>query len=215
MRRLSLLFVLVIVVAVIFVRAGERKQAATQSTGESTETLKSGRPLILQEDDGERRVRRPGGPVPVSGDGSIPEFFIKIDKLNGNAQDFFVATEILVPGAIVPFHKHLNAEEVVILEEGGATVIVGDKRAVAGPHSIVFIPRDTWVSVTNTGNAPIHFYGLFSRPGFDECMRARSVHPGESRKTLTPEEIEQSSRHGHAMFWDVSKGPYPPGVAHP
>jgi DNA invertase Pin-like site-specific DNA recombinase len=29
-------------------------------------------------------------------------------------------------------------------------VTVGDQRAVAGPHSIAFIPRNTWVSVTNT-----------------------------------------------------------------
>ena len=45
------------------------------------------------------------------------------------------------PGAMIPFHKHHNSEEVVIMEEGGATVTVGDKRAVTGPHAVVFIPR--------------------------------------------------------------------------
>src|SRR2546427_798077 len=106
-------------------------------------------PLILQEGDGERRLRRPGGPT---GSGSVPEFIIKVDKQNGNAEDFYVGTEILNPSAMIPFHKHHNSEEVVILEEGGATVTVGDKRAVAGPHSIVFIPRETWVGITNTGD---------------------------------------------------------------
>jgi mannose-6-phosphate isomerase-like protein (cupin superfamily) len=85
--------------------------------------------------------------------------------LNGNAEDFYVGYEILKPGGMIPFHKHHNSEEVVILEEGGATVTVGDKRSIAGPHAIVFIPRETWVSVANTGNSPIHLYGLFSHQG--------------------------------------------------
>src|SRR4029077_12869099 len=85
-------------------------------------------PLILQENDGEHRIRRPGGPAHS---GSVPEFIIKIDKENGGAEDFYVGAEILKPGAVIPFHKHHNSEEVVIMEEGGATVAVGDKRAVA------------------------------------------------------------------------------------
>jgi mannose-6-phosphate isomerase-like protein (cupin superfamily) len=169
-------------------------------------------PLILQECDGERRIRRPGGPT---GSGSVSEFIIKIDKQNGNAEDFYVGTEVMNPGAMIPFHKHHNSEEVVILEEGGATVTVGDKRAVAGPHSIVFIPRETWVSITNTGNTPIHGYYLFSRQGFENFLRARSVRPGEPLIPLTPEEVRSAVDEGHVTPWDTSKGPYPPGVPHP
>jgi len=168
--------------------------------------------LILQEDDGEHRLRRPGGPA---GSGSVPGFIIKIDKQNGNAEDFYVGYEILNPGAMIPFHKHHNSEEVVIFEEGGATVTVGDKRAVAGPHSIVFIPRETWVSITNTGDKPIRGYYLFSRQGFENFLRARSVRPGEPLIPLTPEEVRRAAEDGHVMPWDTSKGPYPPGVPHP
>jgi gentisate 1,2-dioxygenase len=126
-----------------------------------------------------------------------------------------VLTEILNPGAIIPFHKHHNAEEVLILEEAGAAVTVGDKRAVAGKHSIVFIPRETWVSVTNTGNSPIHLYALFSHQGFENFLRARSVRPGEPLTPLTPEEVRRAADEGHVMPWDTSKGPYPPGVPQP
>jgi mannose-6-phosphate isomerase-like protein (cupin superfamily) len=168
--------------------------------------------LILEENDGEHRLRRPGGPT---GSGSVPEFIIKIDKQNGNAEDFYVGTETLNPGAMIPFHKHHNSEEVVIFEEGGATVTVGDKRAVAGPRSIVFIPRETWVSITNTGNNPIHGYYIFSRQGFENFLRARSVRPGEPLTPLTPEEVRRAAEEGHVTPWDTSKGPYPPGVPHP
>ena len=169
-------------------------------------------PLILQEDDGEHRLRRPGGPA---GSGSVPGFIIKVDKLNGNAEDFYVGYETLNPGAVIPFHKHHNSEEVVILEEGGATVTVGDKRAIAGPRSIVFVPRETWVSIANTGDKPIRGYYLFSRQGFENFLRARSVRPGEPLVPLTPEEVRRAAEDGHVTPWDASKGPYPPGVPHP
>jgi len=171
--------------------------------------------LILQANDGEHLLRRPKGQTQANGPGTIPEFTIKIDKQNGAAEDFVMLTEDLKPGAIINFHKHHNAEEVLIFEQGDATVTVGDKRAVTGPHAVVFIPRETWVSVTNTADHPIHLYALFSRPGFEGYLRARSVHPGEQLTPMTSEELREAEEHGHCMFWDVSKGPYPPGVPHP
>jgi len=193
---------------VLLLRAQEYQ--ASQSDAESMHSQSSAIPLILQENDGEHRVRRPAGATPEAGTSSIPEFILKIDKQNGNADDFLVVTEILGPAAIIPFHKHHNAEEVVIMEEGGASVTVGDKQAVAGPHSVVFIPRDTWVSIGNTGKNPIHFYALFSRQGFENYLRARSVRPGAPLAPLTPEELRRAADQGHAMYWDTSKGPYPP-----
>ena len=132
-----------------------------------------------------------------------------------NAQDFFVLTETMVAGDAIPFHMHHNAEEILILEEGGATVTVGDKRAVASPHSIVFIPLETWVSVTNTGTQAIHLYALFSRQGFERYFRAASVPEGQPATPLAGEELTRLRALGHSTFWDTSKGPYPPGVAHP
>lgn len=170
----------------------------------------------MNEADGEHLLRRHAGQTTrAAAPDSIPEFIIKIDKQNGAAEDFVTLTEDLKPGAIINLHKHHNAAEVLILEEGGATVTVGDKRALAGPHAVVFIPRETWVSVTNSANHPIHLYALFSRPGFEEYLRARSVHPGDPLTPMTPAELHQAEEHGHVTFWDVSKGPYPPGVAHP
>jgi len=185
---------------------------ASQSQTASRDSASHPISLILQENDGEHRLRRPGGPAHS---GSVPEFIIKIDKQNGHAEDFYVGAELLAPGAAIPFHKHHNSEEVVIMEEGGATVTVGDKRAVAGPHSIVFIPRETWVSIANTGKGPIHLYGLFSRQGFENFLRARSVRPGEALTPLTPGELHRAEVAGHVTAWDTSKGPYPPGVPHP
>ncbi len=156
-RDLSLLLAFaIVVIAAVIVRARDEKHAAPQSAP-TKQSSTSATPLILQERDGERRVRRPGGANPAW------PFTIKVDGQNGNADDFFVLTEIMSPGQTIPFHMHHNAEEILILEEGGATVTVGDKRAVTGPHAVVFIPRETWVSVTNTGRESIHFAILMAK----------------------------------------------------
>ena len=185
---------------------------------ETTKNAAGPQPLILQESDGERRVGRP-----VASSASLGQFSgrtkpfsftIKVDGQNGNAKDFLVMTNMLDPGDVIPFHQHHNAEEVIILEEGGATVIVGDKRAVAGPHSIMFIPRDTWISLANTSGHSIHMYGLFSRQDFERYERAASVPEGQPATPLGAEGLARLRATGHATFWDTSKGPYPPGVAH-
>lgn len=211
LRSLSVFFALTtLTLGVLLLRA--QNPQASQPSAATVRTTLAPTSLILQEGDGERRLRRPQGPV---GSESVPEFIIKVDKENGNAEDFYVGYEILKPGAMIPFHKHHNSEEVLILEEGGVTVTVGDKRAVVGPHSIVFIPRETWVGITNTGNSPVHLYALFSRQGFENFLRARSVRPGEPLTPLTPEELRRAVEEGHVTPWDLSKGPYPPGVPHP
>jgi mannose-6-phosphate isomerase-like protein (cupin superfamily) len=208
-RNLSLLLASVIVViAAVIVRARDEKHAAPQSAA-TKQSSSSATPLILQEGDGERRVRRPGGMNPAW------PFIIKVDGQNGNAQDFAVFTEIMSPGQTIPFHMHHNAEEILILEQGGATVTVGDKRAVTGPHAVVFIPRETWVSLTNTGTESIHLYALFSRLGFENFMRARSVPEGQPATPMTADDIARARASGHATYWDTSKAPYPPGAAHP
>jgi mannose-6-phosphate isomerase-like protein (cupin superfamily) len=133
-RIFGLMCVIAVLAAITSLRQG---RLAAQSPASAT---KSPHPLILQENDGEHLLRRPGGPIAAAA--SVPEFIIKVDEQNGNAEDFLVSTEIMTPGGVIPFHKHLNSEEILVLEEGGATVTVGDLRGVAGPHSVVFI-RET------------------------------------------------------------------------
>src|SRR5229473_8452348 len=176
---LPLVLMLATVTVGVLVGARVRERVAPQSDNETSQGPTSPRSLILQEGDGEHLVRRTG---PTAG----WPFTIKLDGRNGNTQDFFVFTDTMAPGQTIPFHKHDNAEEILFVEEGGATVIVGDQRAVAGPRSIVFIPRDTWISATNTGAKEIHMIAVFSRQGFEHYMRAISVKQGQPITPVSP-----------------------------
>jgi quercetin dioxygenase-like cupin family protein len=206
MHRVIMLFVFAAAAAAIVVRAEEF--AAPHAVPATSQGRAPAQPLILQEGDGDHLIHNSG---PLRG---LP-FIIKLDGEVGNAQDFFVFTETLARGQTIPFHKHDNAEEILIFEEGGATVMVGDKRAMTGPRSIVFIPRDTWISATNTGGQDIHVVSVFSRQGFERYMRAIGAKQGEPLTAVSPDELPRLRALGHSMYWDTSKGPYPPGVKHP
>lgn len=199
--------VVTVMLAVFLLVQKHAFQVRAGSSSRSNAT-KSPVPLILQDDEGDHLVHR-AGPL-----GGIP-FTIKVDGQIGNSEDFFVFAETLAPGQMIPFHKHHNAEEILIFEDPGARVIVGNKSGDANSHSMVFIPRNTWISATNTGRNSIHLLAIFSRHGFETYMRAISAKPGESLKALSQDELTQLRALGHATYWDTSKGPYPPGVAHP
>jgi hypothetical protein len=55
----------------------------------------------LQENEGEHLLRRPGGPIAAAA-ASVPEFIIKVDEQNGNAEDFLVSTETIYSTAASP-----------------------------------------------------------------------------------------------------------------
>jgi mannose-6-phosphate isomerase-like protein (cupin superfamily) len=202
---LAFIFATVVAAALLLARASGRAGPIGQN---SPDAFTSPIPLILQEGDGEHLVSRTG---PTGG---LP-FTIKLDGQNGDTQDFLVLTETMGPGQTIPFHKHENSEEILILEEGGATVTVGDKQGVAGPRSIVYIPRNTWISVTNSGAQNVHLIAVFSRRGFERYLRAVSVKPGEPVTPVGEDDLPRLRSLGRSMFWDTSKGAYPPGVAHP
>ncbi len=194
-------FIATVCVTVLLTRALAARPA---SSGESSQKPT---PFILQETEGDQLVHRAG---PLKG---VP-FNIKLDGQFGGSEDFFVFTEVLAPGQTIPFHKHENAEEILLFDDGSATVTVGDKRAVAGPRSMVFIPRDTWISATNTGGKDILAWAIFSRHGFETYMRSISAKPGQPLMPLNQDELTRLRTLGHAVYWDNTKGPYPPGVSH-
>lgn len=202
MRHTTLALVFVVTVFAIFLAA---QQGVNRSKHQSTKVAS---PLILQEGEGDHLIHR-AGPL-----GGVP-FTIKVDSQFGNAEDFFVFSETLAPGQVIPFHMHHNAEELLLFEEEGARVIVGAKAGDAGAHSLIFIPRNTWISATNTSKNPVRLLAIFSRAGFEQYMRAISSRPGEPLKPLDQKELTRLRALGHSTYWDTSKGPYPPGVAHP
>jgi len=175
-----------------------RNDLLRQSTSDTTATA-----LILEESEGEHRVRRPKETLtPRPGETRIPMFTIKIDRKNGGSQKMWLGTEDILPGGVVPRHKHLGQDEILLIQTGTAHVWLGKQERDVHSGATIFIPSDTWVSLKNTGNESISVTFVFSDPGFDDYLRCSSVPAGDpSSTTLLPRDDLKDCQHkGHVVF---------------
>jgi len=106
------------------------KDAHPQSAADSWAT-----PLILEKNEGERRVRRPRETAIPTG-----PFTIKIDRKNGGSQKMFAGTEEIPVGGIIPRHKHLGQDEILLIQTGSAHVWLGTQERDVHARSYCFHP---------------------------------------------------------------------------
>jgi len=137
--------------------------------------------LVLEENEGERRDRR-GGNFP---------FIIKVDRLNGGSRQLVMGYEDVAPGDVIPPHRHLNADEIVFVHRGSGVAILGQQETPFKEGATIYIPRNTRVSIRNTGSAPMTIAFFFSGPGFEQLLRDISVREGEPSPPLSAAEVER------------------------
>ena len=155
-------------------------------------------PLILEENEGERRVWRP-----IEGLTGQPGLFIlKVDPHNGGSSHLVFGTEDLQPGGKIDAHRHPGSDEILFLQNGRARVSLGDTVREVHGGATVFIPANTWISVTNIGTDAISAIFIFSAPGFEEFMRAESVSEGDKLVPLSKaQDSEILKKHTHAVIY--------------
>jgi quercetin dioxygenase-like cupin family protein len=158
-------------------------------------------PLILEKNEGERRVWRP-----IEGaegwNGQPAPFTLKVDPQNGGSSHLVFGTEDLPPGGKIDTHKHPGSDEILFLQNGTAKVSLGDEVREVHSGATVFIPANTWVSVNNIGSEPIGLIYIFSAPGFEDYMRAESVREGEKVLPVSKEEDEEiMKKHARAVIY--------------
>jgi quercetin dioxygenase-like cupin family protein len=132
-------------------------------------------------------------------------FILKIDPKNGGSSHLVLLTADLAPGKEIEAHRHPHADEILLLETGTARVHLGDSVRVVHAGSTVFIPADTWISVSNIGSDAMNLVGIFSAPGFEDFMRDTSAREGEKDVPVSQaEEDEIEKKHSHVVIY---KGP--------
>lgn len=164
--------------------------AATATTSE--------RPLIIPEAAGEVRYWRPLTGVPVKR--TLSSFTIKIDEKNGGSPGLWIGTSSMPVGATIRLHRHLHEDEVLYIRSGTAHVRLGSLQGNAGAGTLVFIPRNTWVSVNNVGKTPVLLLFEFNAPGFDRYMRCESVRAGELAVPVGPSEDKRCAQLGDVEY---------------
>jgi quercetin dioxygenase-like cupin family protein len=169
--------------------------------GQSTQAGPSARkvgpaPLLLEKDEGQRRIWRdppPGG------------FMLKVSPENNGSQHLVLGTEDLRPGDIIPRHKHLGQDEIVLVQSGAIHVQVGDQKRDLHAGGMAFIPAYTWVSLKNNDDQLASMVFVFSAPGFENHPRCVSVAANEKPTPMTPEEQEHCDHEGHVIYRELEK----------
>jgi len=156
--------------------------------------------LVLEREQGEKRIRRPRDKVP----GPTSEFILKVTPQNSGSQHLVFGTETIPPGGVIPKHRHLGQDEILFLQTGSARVSLNDQDYEVHAGGMVFFPLNTWVSLRNIGGAPIQLIFIFSAPGFDEYMRCSSVPEGQPAPPIALEEVSKCAHGGHVEYEALS-----------
>jgi quercetin dioxygenase-like cupin family protein len=149
--------------------------------------------LVLQEGEGERRVRRNAGKGP---------FVLKVDRQNGGSPDLVMGYEDIAPGAEIQPHTHLVADEILFVHRGSGVAKLGERESPVSSGATIYIPRNVQITVRNTGTEPLGVAFVFSKPGFEELMRENSVLEGQPVTPMSAEEREEiRKRHSwHTVY---------------
>ncbi len=152
-----------------------------------------GTALILAEADGERRLHRP----PPSGVSTLAApFILKVDRRNGAAPELVMLTEDIPPGQGISPHRHPNADEILFIHGGSGEAILAGRRATVSSGATIYMPRNTVVSLRNSGREPLRIVAIFSQPGYEDYLREISVPEGKVSTPLTvPELASIRARH--------------------
>jgi quercetin dioxygenase-like cupin family protein len=152
--------------------------------------------VVLEKNEGEIRMRRPLGSLPIPS----AEFILKVTPQNSGSKNLVVGTEEIPPGGVIPRHKHLEQDEILLIQTGTAHVTLNDKEYDVHAGGMVFFPAETWVGLKNIGKDSISLFFVFSAPGFEDNMRCGSVLAGQSAPPITTDELKACAHKGHVEF---------------
>lgn len=164
-----------------------QRVSPVESVGASSEGL------ILQAEEGERRLRRAPGGAP---------FILKVDRQNGGSPDLVMGYEDLPPGYVIPPHRHLLADEIIFVHRGSGVASLAERESPVSAGATIYIPRNVTISLRNTGATPLGIAFIFSKPGFEELLRESSVLEGQQVTPMSAEELVRTrDRHrSHTVY---------------
>ena len=188
----------------VFALASLSASAQTGDQAPASSPTSSSAGLILQESEGELRIRRPRGNAGTEG---APSFRIKVDRTYGASTSFFMGMEDIPPGKKIRLHHHPHAEEILFVHRGSGVVRLGAREATVRAGATVYIPRNVSIGLHNTGAEPLTLIFIFPEPdGMSGQMRSGSVGEGEPLVPFTPEELAARNARGseHIVFDEPS-----------
>jgi quercetin dioxygenase-like cupin family protein len=144
------------------------------------------RQRVIASSSGGRIIPKGGGDHVVRRWG-VPAVAL-VNPDNAGTRDFVAISESVPSGGGIPVHRHPNAEELIVVQQGTAIAIVGDVRQEVTAGATIYVPRGEWHGMENRGSQ-VQVLGVFSQPGYHTYFSATSVSAGQRVTPLSDNEL--------------------------
>ena len=136
-------------------------------------------PLVKQPEDCEIFFVRENTPVTFH-----------ISKSADQISSVSLLSEELLPGALIPIHKHINEDEYFIFSQGTGVITIDEAMFEFKPGTTVFVPKNTWHTLRNTGDVNVIFSFGYSPAGFEDFFREIGTPKGQTFQQKPKEEFD-------------------------
>jgi mannose-6-phosphate isomerase-like protein (cupin superfamily) len=117
-------------------------------------------------------VLLPGqGEVIDLGPPNAGKIIITVDPKNTGETRFCMLIQVLDPGAVVPIHLHEREEQILFFYAGHGKATLDETEIEVSPGTTVYVPRQVWHGITNTGAEPLCILETTSPPGPENAFR--------------------------------------------
>lgn len=180
--RIIALFIFCVAALLSIMRSGRHTSAKGFNQSALARTVPAGA-YIVNPNEGER-LQRPSGQI-----------VIKADPRTG-ASRLAAGTQQLNIGAGIRVHRHEAEDEILWVQDGSGTAIVGETRKAVERGSFVYVPQGVWHGIENPGGE-MRLLWIVCPPGLEGFFREVGSLPGAELRKLTPEQLNDIARkHG-------------------
>jgi mannose-6-phosphate isomerase-like protein (cupin superfamily) len=127
---------------------------------------------------------------------------IKISKAKDNVNNISFCTENIISGDGIRVHKHLNEDEFVFIRDGEGIFTLADQQIAVKAGAFVFVPKDVWHGLENTGTKTLVMVFGYSPAGFEGYFRENGTLVGMPAQARTAEQYAATEKKYGIVYRD-------------
>jgi len=147
-------------------------------------------------------VRENEGTHILTGRRKVP-ITVKISKAKDGVVGISFCVEDQIPGRKMRIHKHLNNDELIFIHKGEGTLTLDEETIEVKTGDVIFVPRDTWHGLDNTGKENLQMIFQYSPAGFEEYFIENGSLVGMATKERTVEEYAATEKKYGMIYKDT------------
>jgi quercetin dioxygenase-like cupin family protein len=155
-------------------------------------TTEKEKPLLVRESEG-LHILTGRRKVPIN---------IKISKQKDGVRGISFCVEDMTAGRKMRVHKHLHHDELIFIHQGEGSLTLGEQVYDVKTGDVVFIPRDTWHGLDNTGKENLKMVFQYSPAGFEQYFIENGTEQGMPDKQKSTEEYAETEKKYGMVYKD-------------